>query len=162
MSFTRVAKPGLWNSGDLLSAADLNSLPGGTIGRDTLTADSTGTTTTETICSVAPSVGPTREITVTWGGNLRSSATTGTGAFAAIFADGVQLNRRSFKITAPATDTPFHLSILHYPTTGAHTYTGVDGVSGGGGATVRNSVNGYTGTRGVSQLRVVDTGPAFP
>ena len=159
MAFTRVAKPGTWNSGDLISATDLNSLPGGTIGRDTATADSTGTAGTETPCAVTPSVGPSREVTISFGGNVRAS--TQTGAFAAIFEDSVQLNRKDFIVTGSAIDTPFHLSILSYPSTGAHQYDGVDGVSGGGGAIVTNSNNGYTGTRGVTQLRVVDSGPSF-
>lgn len=159
MAFTRVAKPGTWNSGDLISATDLNSLPGGTIGRDTATTDSTGTAGTETPCSVTPSVGPSREVTITFGGNLRANGLT--GAFAAIFEDSVQLNRKDFQIPSSGVDTFFHISILSYPSTGAHQYDGVDGVSGGGGAVVTNSNNGYTGTRGVTQLRVFDSGPSF-
>lgn len=159
MAFTRVAKPGLWNSGDLISATDLNSLPGGTIGRDTLVGDSTGITSLATVCSCSPSVGPSREITATFGGNTRGSSQT--GAFGAIFEDSVQLNRRSFEIRTSDSDMPFHLSILSYPSTGTHVYEGVVGVSGGGGATVTCSNNGYTGARGVTQLRVVDTAPQF-
>ena len=157
---TRIGTAGTYNTGDLISASDINSMPGGTIGKDTATADSTGTVGTETVCTTAPTVGAGRELTISFTVNLR--ATAASGAFAAIFEDGVQLQRKNISISATGTDTPLHLSILSEdPGAGAHTYTGVTGVSGGGGATVTCSNNGYTGTRGVTQLRVVDSGPNF-
>lgn len=155
----RVGTAGTYNSGDLIVAADINEMPGGTIGRSTLTTDQGPITTSATVCTETVTVGTDREITVVVSGNLR--ANMATGAFAAIFEDGVQLNRKSFSISAAATDTPFSLSILSYPAAGAHTYLLSVGVSGGGGAEVTCSNNGYTGARGVTQLRIVDSGPAF-
>lgn len=160
MAATRVGKPGSWNSGDLMSANDLNSLPGGTIGRDTLTTNSVGTGSNETVCSVAPTVNASRELTIHATVNLRADMPT--GAFAAIFEDGVQLQRKNLKVLASATDTPIGMFIVsENPGAGAHTYIIVTGVSGGGGATVTCTNNGYTGTEGVTQLLVVDSGPNF-
>lgn len=156
----RVATAGTFNSGDLISAADINDMPGGTIGRDTLTGDSAGTSTTpELQCSESVSVGTDREITIMFHGNVR--ADLATGAFALVTEDGIQLNRKPFKIVAATTDTPFAVTILSYPAAGAHTYAGYTGPSGGGGATVTCSNDGYTGDRGVTQLQIIDSGPAF-
>lgn len=159
MATTRVATAGTFNAGDVISAADINAMPGGTIGRDELSANSSGSTTTETVLSVAPTVGDNRELTIHVTVNLRASGAT--DGQCTIFEDGVQIQRKNAPIPATATDVPITTFVERYPGAGAtHTYSVATGVSGTGG-TVTCVNNGGAGTLGKSIILVQDTGPDF-
>src|SRR5258708_444268 len=107
---SRVAFPGTINSGDSVSASDNNKLPGGEIGRSTITANSSGTTTTETITSVVVTVGANREIEVRVTGTLR--ATGAGGVSVRVTEDGTQIGRKNGYVQGSAQDFPFEFTFI--------------------------------------------------
>lgn len=160
MAVTRVATAGTYNSGDIISAADINAMPGGTIGRDTLESNSAGSTGAETVMSCSPAVGDDREITIHVTVTLRTLNEAENGQVA-IFEDGVQIQRKNGSI--PGDSISLTLTTFQVSTPGAaatHTYDVQTGVSGTGGEVIAVA-NGGSGTHGNGVVIVQDTGPAF-
>lgn len=158
----RVAFPGssALASGQSVSATNNNKLPGGKIGRVSITANSAGTTTTETITSIAPTIGTSREITVRAVGTLRSSIAGGCSV--RVTEDGIQIGRKNGYIAGSAQDWSFNLTFVSVaPSAGAHTYALITGVSGAAGNTVTLIASAETGTEGACRLEVVDDGVSF-
>jgi len=159
MATTRVASAGTYNSGDLISAADLNAMPGGTIGRDELSTNSGGTSTIEIACSVTPTVGDSREVTIHCTANYR--ATGACNCQLGIYEDSVQIQRKMTPIPAAATDVTITTFVTSYPVAGSHQYDLATGASGSTSETVTCVNNGGGSNEGVTVILVVDTGPSF-
>lgn len=159
MATTRTAPDPIATASATASSTNIDTLPRGRIGRDTLSANSTGTTTTEVVCAVSPTVGASRTVHIHANVTLRSNTPGGVAVM--IFEDGVQIQRKNSDAVAAATDVFVSIEIESQPSTGAHTYQLVTGVSGGAGNTVTAIANGAAGTHGVTVLYVDDVGPSY-
>lgn len=150
------------NIGDMtqpLSAAADNLLPRGELGRKQVVSDSAGTTSSELIAQETVTVLASREIHVEAHGTVRGTAAT--GAFARLYEDGNQIDRKNFWIPATATDISYSIKITRRPSEGPHTYSLQTGVSGGGGATVHTIADDGTGVHGMTEMVITDQGTAY-
>lgn len=160
MASSRVGIAGTINSGDLVSASGINALPNAELGRDTLSSNSAGTTSTETVCSVTVDVGAgDRQILVMACLTVRTDIAG--GAQAALYMDGTQIQRKNQETIPPTSDQSWEPFISLAPSAGSHTFTLVTGVSGGAGNTVTCIANGATASHGNTQLLVIDNGPSY-
>ncbi len=146
-------------SGNVGSSSWINDLPRGRIARSTLTADSTGTTTTEVICSETVTIPAGRTLHIHATVVVRSNIAG--GASARLRRDGTQIQRKNMDTLAPGADQSWALEIEDQPGAGTFTYELVTGVSGTDGNTVTAKANGATGTHGVCALYVDDVGPDY-
>lgn len=147
------------NSGDTGSSSWVNSLSRGKIGRDELTSDSAGTTSTEVILEDTIVVPDGREIDIDASVCVRSDIDG--GAQAAIIFDGAQVDRKNNESVAANKDISWSLFAQVQPAAGTYVVQVVTGVSGGAGNTVTAKANGKTGSHGTCKFRVVDMGPAL-
>lgn len=166
MSKSRVGVAGTIATNSLISASGLNAMAGGEIGRDILTADSTGTTGVETVCTVTTDVGDgSRQILVK--GCVCVQPNIEGGCQAALYMDGFQIQRKNVESCPAAEDQSWGLFVSFAPFGGSHTFTLVTGVSGQGTVQggfpqiVTCKANGATGTNGVTELIVLDVGSAY-
>jgi|SRR6185437_2857965 len=147
-------------SGDTGSSSWINALPRGKIGRDELTSDSAGTTSTEVILEdtiVVSSDG--REIDIDASVCVRSDIDG--GAQAAIIFDGDQVDRKNNDSVNAGKDISWSLFAQVQPAAGTYVVQVITGVSGTAGNTVTAKANGKTGSHGTCKFRVVDQGPAL-
>lgn len=147
------------NSGDTGSSSWINGLPRGKIGRDQLTSDSAGTTSTEVILSDTITVVDGREIDIDASVCVRSDIDG--GAQAAIIFDGTQVDRKNNESVTANKDISWSLFAQVQPAAGTYVVEVVTGVSGAAGNTVTAKANGTTGSHGVCKMRVLDQGPAL-
>lgn len=159
MATTRTAPDPIATASATSSSTNIDSLPRGRIGRDTLSSNSAGTTTTETVCSISQPVGTNRTLSIHANVTVRSNTPGGIAVM--IFEDGVQIQRKNADAVAAATDVFVSIEIETQPAVGTHTYELVTGVSGGAGNTVTAIANGAAGTHGVTVLYVDDVGPSY-
>lgn len=154
---SRVAFPGTILSGDSVSAADNNTLPGGVIGRVSTTSDSTGTTTVETIASCAVTANASRELSITVSGILQAS--TASGAQVTVLAAGSQIDRKNFYIAGAGSDyqVGFCITVHHRPSAGSITYAFQTGHSGSVAATITLKA----ASDQPAELIIRDEGPSF-
>lgn len=147
-------------SSNVLGAAELNQLPRGRIGRDTLTSNSSGTTTTENTLQVTVTIPADRTLHIHGQVTVRSNIAGGVQI--AILEDATQINRKNYDALAPGRDLPLSIEVETHPTgPGSITYTLVTGVAGVAGNTVTAVANGSTGTSGIGVLYVDDVGPDY-
>lgn len=156
---SRTTPIGAFNSGDSVSATTTNEGPGGKIGRASVTANSSGTTTTETIVSVTVVPGSSREIDVRVLGNLRSSIAGGVSV--RVTEDGTQIGRKNGYVQGSGQDWPFDFTFRTAPTGASHVYALITGVSGAAGNTVTLIASAPSGTDGEASISVYDQGPSF-
>jgi hypothetical protein len=154
---TRSTTFGTLTSSSACAASTYNQAGAGIIGYYKLTANTTGTTTTENAASLTTvPVNGSRLIKITGTGTMR--ATAASGLQVQILEDGAALSRLNFYTTASSLDAAFHIEALsNAPSAGNHSYTLVDGVSGGGGATVNVIASATT----PCYLIVEDMGASF-
>lgn len=159
MAADRVAFEPSIISGALISGSDNATIPGGFLGRDIASANSSGTLSTEVIDSVTVTVGDNRALLLIACVTVRSDLAG--GAQAAIFEDSIQIQRKNIDVLESGTDYSWTVVGFSLPAAGSHLYELVTGVSGGAGNTVTAIADGAAGVHGTNMLLVIDLGPAF-
>lgn len=147
------------NSGDVVPSSDWNNFPRGEISRKVLSANSSGTTTTETILSETVVVGTTRCLQIHATVTVRSDMAG--GAHAVLIFDDVQVQRKNIDVLESAVDFSWTLFTSIQPAAGTYTVKLNTGASGAAGNTVTAIADGATGDHGTCVLVVLDVGPAY-
>lgn len=140
-----------------LSASDLNELARGTILDIKLTSDTTPTAALDTILSDSITLADDRRLMFMATCTLRSDIPGGIQA--RIELDGTQIQRKNSDAVLGNSDTFITLYTQKNVTAGTYTVDFIIGVSGSDGNEVHAEANGETGTHGVCELTVIDTGP---
>lgn len=119
----RTAYAGAAIAGEVLTAANVNKLPGGWLGYAEVTANQTGITTEVDLTglTVTVTVGTSRRIRVT-GEVLIQTSATGLLAFLYIHADGSQVQKRVIVPGVAASSEMLHAEVILTPSAGSHTY----------------------------------------
>lgn len=153
----RTAYPALETSGDTLTVANFNRLPGGWIGRARSSADETGVTSITDLggLSVAVTVNTSRQISVEGFVHRISSTVANDVGGLYVYEDGVQVGI-AYVVLGPTVGASNggsfgRVSVLLEPSAGAHTYklrgARIDG-------------SGSLAFRTPSHIFVVDEGPS--
>lgn len=148
-------------SGNVVPSTDWNMFPRGEIGRDTITSNSAGTTTTEVILSETVTIdGADRQVQIFVTVTIRSNIAG--GAQCRIDVDGTQVQRKNTDVLNAGTDLFITTFASVQMDAGDHLVEVITGVSGADGNTVTAIANGTTGTHGVCMFVANDVGPAYP
>lgn len=147
------------SSGNVVPSSSWNDFPRGELSRKTLSSNSSGTASTETILSETVVVGTGRQIQIFATVVVRSDIPG--GAQAAIFFNGVQVQRKNMDVLETGVDHSWGLFTTIQPAAGSYTMALITGVSGADGNTVTAIANGATGTHGTCMIIANDVGPAY-
>lgn len=148
--------PASRNAGEFVSSIDWNELPRGEIARDEITADSAGTTTTESILSeTVTDMPPDRQIQVFANVGMRKTALGGVQL--RLNMDGVQIQRKNNIVDADPADVTLFAFATVQPSSGTHSFVTITGVSGIGGGTATAQAS----TDAPCVMVVNDVGPAY-
>lgn len=147
----RTAYAGAAVSGEVLTAANVNKLPGGWIGHNEITATQTGITAEAALTnySVAVTVGTSRRIRITVLVRVTSASATNISVF--IKEGATYLAQSTTNVGASQVETMMFSAVIT-PTAGAHTYNAT--MSAGA------SSDANAGTAQPSFILVEDLGPA--
>lgn len=160
---SRTGVPGTKSTGNTLTAADYNNLPGGSIGYARITADSNTWSTTATAItglSVTVTVGTSRRILIKAHGQI-DVLDAAAACDIYLFEGATGFLRDRYGGGSGLAQDTMHLEHTLNPTAGAHTYfLKGDRVTGTSVQHIAASPDAGTGP-GPAWIEVFDVGPAF-
>jgi hypothetical protein len=154
---SRVAYPGTAVTNDVLTAANVNNLPGGEIGHAELVADSSTFSSVLTDISglsQTVTVNTNRKIRITFDASVNTSATD--ACFFFIREGSTQLRAITHVWGPNSTSSYIHFSVVISPSSGSHTYK----ISGQANTGTTN-VKILASATNPAQMTIDDIGPSF-
>lgn len=155
---TRTSNVGLFNTGDVLTEAHLDSLPAGWLGYVEKTTDTTGVTSVQTMITLTVSLNANRRVKIIGYVPAWSSTVSGDRAQFTLMEGATQLtfSRSTTQVGGGvATEAAVTLMSVETPSSGSHTYSLQVARNSGSGTLIASG-----DVTGPSFLMLEDIGPA--